>query len=894
MAAELAVAAAAGVVGGVRGVWGYNRTNFMYDREMRQKTEFQVVGYRNTQSSLWREDVRDLIGLTERKMDSYLIVNTLQLGMCVMLFAEGRLDPGTPDWILHIYMLALGAAFLYLLTSVWLAMHASIVAQVSGVKLLTQHVRLPVPTIDELTSMRTYALCYENLDVKSMMRVPFIGKSGRRKASAETATDAESSVGSEAGRPPSRKSVPTDAESAAAAAAALPVDDPWGLEAPNCPYELESMPPAHREHIKQVAQQAIAYQSFDAFARVSMSFGTNQLLCAITYYCLGYVSVLDGAPFGSAMVTVIMVVIAVAIIELDLDLTRMEALVAKVVLASGPAIFTVAACLWCWQHSFARIAVPILLPLGFAAHGTSLVWLLRSLHVEKHDNGAWMPTKFVAVKNVDVFGWLTAAADSELADESSFDIEEPESLGEEQQKLLSHYSGRSWGRRLSQENVQAHCRGTQGTDARSTLQERIQDALHGHNEGYTAGAGRTHGGLKKALNSADKHTSGRIPWLALKAGTRLLICLWIVGFLWSLGHLLETGVPLMIGASSGTLSGSRSEVSSYKDLSSAQPSSVPLLGEAVEIAVHWPRRSTFAPMAVSCDPTGQQLVVADEFGLYAGSLQQPEDVEAKPANLTLERVLPCPAFEGHTIQDISVACDASLHPACSVLVLHKHGDSLTDCPLILRDAKPEQSKVSKAHDVRHAITTTWTLSQEWVEAPSEEVTAVAVDADCLRRTLEQGSASPAATQSGRGCVVTGTSTGRIVRLRRHLAMERQLVPDVDIQQQRASNESPPGLMHHFQGSTVLVLWPDDGRIQALDLQAGDLVGEWRLPKDRHWISLAGSDKHLFLLAQRKPASSSDRKASLWRFTVPDDLQKILQGAMPASQGDAGGAHSEEM
>ncbi len=56
------------------------------------------------QFELYREDVRDLVGLTIAKMDNYLIVNTLQLGFCIALYTEGRLENGEgvvyPDWIL--------------------------------------------------------------------------------------------------------------------------------------------------------------------------------------------------------------------------------------------------------------------------------------------------------------------------------------------------------------------------------------------------------------------------------------------------------------------------------------------------------------------------------------------------------------------------------------------------------------------------------------------------------------------------------------------------------------------------------------------------------------------------------------------------------------------------
>lgn len=56
-------------------------------------------------------------------MDNYLIVNTLQLGFCVALWTEGRLESregvNYPDWMQWLYSMSISGAFLYLLMSVW-------------------------------------------------------------------------------------------------------------------------------------------------------------------------------------------------------------------------------------------------------------------------------------------------------------------------------------------------------------------------------------------------------------------------------------------------------------------------------------------------------------------------------------------------------------------------------------------------------------------------------------------------------------------------------------------------------------------------------------------------------------------------------------------------------
>merc|ERR1719352_2174990 len=91
-----------------------------------------------------------------------------------MAYCEGKLAAGTPVWLTCANTLALGAAFTYLLLSVWLAMHATVAARSYGVRLLTQMVRLPIPTWAQLEGARTYGSAFEKMEARQMFRVPFV------------------------------------------------------------------------------------------------------------------------------------------------------------------------------------------------------------------------------------------------------------------------------------------------------------------------------------------------------------------------------------------------------------------------------------------------------------------------------------------------------------------------------------------------------------------------------------------------------------------------------------------------------------------------------------------------------------------------------------------------
>ena len=144
-----------------RELFMYNRENFFFDGEIGIKQKFKSMDMRVNRYGQWREDIRDLAGLTVMKMDKYLILNTLMLGFTIVLWCEGRLDIQDHQWLLWLYMLCIGGSFVFLLLSIWLSIHASVVAQSFMVRLLTQHVRLPVPLQEEVSAARPYSNKFE-------------------------------------------------------------------------------------------------------------------------------------------------------------------------------------------------------------------------------------------------------------------------------------------------------------------------------------------------------------------------------------------------------------------------------------------------------------------------------------------------------------------------------------------------------------------------------------------------------------------------------------------------------------------------------------------------------------------------------------------------------------
>jgi biotin transporter BioY len=95
------------------------------------------------------------------------------LGFTVQLWVQGVLPDTTPDWLMLGNQVAIGGAFVFLLLTVWLAMHASVSAQGLQARLLTQMVRLPIPTWEEIEACRTYGSQFEKVEARQMFRIPF-------------------------------------------------------------------------------------------------------------------------------------------------------------------------------------------------------------------------------------------------------------------------------------------------------------------------------------------------------------------------------------------------------------------------------------------------------------------------------------------------------------------------------------------------------------------------------------------------------------------------------------------------------------------------------------------------------------------------------------------------
>jgi len=391
---------------------------------------------------------------------------------------------------------------------------------------------------------------------------------------------------------------------------------------------------------------------------------------------------------------------------------------------------------------------------------------------------------------------------------------------------------------------------------------------------------------------------GVVPWQIFRIATKFLAFCWVFGACAPLAvrrDMLVKGVKL-IGGEMGVSDNLDSEVNHEEERERQRQHvrSLDVLAGGQRVKTAWPSHSGFEPRALSCDPLGLKIVVADDFGIYAAELQiqddAGEDGKLRGAALSRSSLLAhfypqphCAAIEGHGLQDVSVACvgGKNFSKHCRALVLHQHGCTLSECDLQLQS--PLGPPPHRAHGDRPAMLVSkaqrdtlpsWDITTTWLRDDDEYVASAAVSSRCLKpteRILEEksqvttGEFKPQVMAGG--CVIVGTSLGRIIELRTHFFNHTQLVPEKAMREWL--DPVSQGALHVLNNGVVVAI--QNGRsVHALDSISGKSVGEWRLPDDIQvdWRHICGGGESLFILGHAQSG-----EARLFRFKMPKSIQE---------------------
>ncbi|CAK9110495.1 Uncharacterized protein SCF082_LOCUS51317 [Durusdinium trenchii] len=715
----------------------YNRENFLYDRSLRRRKEFQVQNFRVAQAELWRRDVRDLISLTEYKMHVYLLVNVLLLGITVALWCQGKLPHSTPVWLMTGNALAMAGAFSFILLSIWMAMHAAVSAQSFEARLLTQMVRLPIPTWKEVEACRTYASEFERLETKQLFRIPFV----MGKQEGLVPPDPEPASGASASH--------DDDESPSTASRRFMEEahvDPWGLESTGAKLpELGSRMGhgMHKYRHVKLARQAMAFwQSYDAFARICMSIGVNQLLNAASYFILAYYMTEAKVPSSATYGVVVLTTMAETLNRLDMSLTWWQLRLMQLFLYLGPAIATTSC--WAWVEDGWELAEGLVV-CAFLAHAAYLLTVNTLCHMHLEHNGAMLPVVYRSVLYLDVFGWSSQArhqrpsgADTPRTDISTAALsvrtpEQPSSdAGKPALAMVDHQNGRPQPKRPEEQN--SHRDDFQHNAGAPSVGEQADHPLTGFSEFYRAdGWLSTTNEIPEdaAIVTGCEHDAPiSLPRQTFSCAMNLLCLAWIVAAVW-FAIVIEKAT---FGKHHAIFHKKASfvETGGYLPRLSSlmQTNEEHLSSKELSLSVSWPHANVL-PQSFACDANGTEFVISDGLALWRAGMSN--------SSMSFEEA---PCLAGESLLDAALQCTEQREGPCNVLVLHRAGRRLSSCNAEGRD-----------------------ISDAWLEELRDPGAAERFGGEAPHARVEKAiTLSPQSNCRGENCLLLGTSRGRLVRL----------------------------------------------------------------------------------------------------------------------------------
>lgn len=264
------------------------------------------------QQKLFREDLRDLVELTVGRMDVYHLVGALLLEFCIHFYCEnlmieGARESDTKAFVVVFFLIANLSAVGFLVFSVWLSMHASVASHSIGVRLLTSFARLSIPTRKELEEVAKAPL------VPMVERFRMLGKRlGMAQARAEA--EAAQSQSSEAAQ--QQEALRRETAQLARAAAGLSTTVATASDSALAIQEGAKALFDREYHFRRFLKEQRRWLFYDAYARVCMALGINQMLQALSYYIVGGIA--EETPSGAALSLVGVQVLSLLLLRLDM------------------------------------------------------------------------------------------------------------------------------------------------------------------------------------------------------------------------------------------------------------------------------------------------------------------------------------------------------------------------------------------------------------------------------------------------------------------------------------------------------------------------------------------------------------------------------------------------
>eukprot|EP00931_Biecheleriopsis_adriatica_P030767 TRINITY_DN1809_c0_g1_i1.p1 TRINITY_DN1809_c0_g1~~TRINITY_DN1809_c0_g1_i1.p1 ORF type:complete len:883 (-),score=188.21 TRINITY_DN1809_c0_g1_i1:99-2747(-) len=846
--AELAGAALSGVAGALFEVFGYNRKNFQYDREQRAIFEYQLAETRIKQVELWRKDVRDAIEFTPKKMEVYLLVIAIELTGAATCLCKARTPPGAPPWLVAAGVLAVCSAISYLFLGLWFGLHAFVAAQAYKVRILTQLVRLPIPTWTTMEAARTYGSDFESLKGKQMLRVPIVGGSQESWVSEPS---------------------PEVASAGTAAMAA----DPWGLERRGegileLDPEVNGTALEKQRHVWLIREAAKYFNTYDAFCRVCMSVGTSSLSVFFCFYCLAYVCTELAAPVAAWGGMLIFCAITLLLLRTDQILSFRQYLIGSTCLFFSP-VFCAVVTFMSSKHWGNPGAIEYLVPVGLFLKGCWFLYYLHIFSAAEHQTGAVLPRSFRAVLYVDVFGW--AKHSSSWWQKMATNLKSGRlSVRAPNAAATISATAAATKNKLPATVLSSASKPLRPEDARHEVSaviagpldanpaEFLEDEEDHHPDAHSHQSFRpgTFAAFKRSVSKEEEEEeaeedvssgadivgdrAGIQPWRAFFFTTILLAVMW-----WAASFAAFYDVYY----------GMAEFRKAHYGLVGNQVAPTPvLLGD--RIATGW-GDSLSEPHGFTCDMDGTVFATAGRDLSGRKTLLQGR-LSGAGSEVTFTSAPSCPGLDRDAvIQDLALHnCEGGANQ-CNALVLPLRGSKLVSCPMSFLAVSDTVEKHRESENLTQSWLAEPKIGRAWLEDRGgspleehlgfssllhpEEMTSLSA-APCPAKAMNEH------TSAEHSCLVVGTTASRIVHLSNGTAgvlddssdaaawLPRRLL-------QKQGEEVPgPGSMALLGGGHYLgVLHREANTVHVLDLHSGGRpAAVWKLPLPVEDVGAPGS------------------------------------------------------
>eukprot|EP00440_Ansanella_granifera_P016294 gb/GFBE01017701.1/.p1 GENE.gb/GFBE01017701.1/~~gb/GFBE01017701.1/.p1 ORF type:complete len:1000 (+),score=194.91 gb/GFBE01017701.1/:1-3000(+) len=384
-------------------IFDYNRENYKFDQEQRLEKDMQRVEMQIKRFDLFREDIEDLVKLTVDKMDMYHIVGALFLSFTALVYCEGTVEGPQPPFFMGQYLLTVAASFVYLLLAVWLSMYASIASHSFGVRLRTRYVRLPIPNLNQIQSLTTTLADFEKQGVSKVMRLPF-GPQGAQNWQLRAQRQEAASSSDQAAPAPAPE--PDDRGHTALPETHLGGQGDVGFGREDVLMKAAASVPG--KHVELFRKLQAKWQCYDAYARIAMALGVNQMIQSVNYFVVGMTMIQRCSPSCGFAATIIFQACTFGLMFLDiagLDSWKIKLLGLT---NSLPMIIVVAMLAVANLNRGAKEPVDLISRAFYAAPACAYIeaifleLFMRVARPSKDE--AALPRRFRAVLFLDVFG----------------------------------------------------------------------------------------------------------------------------------------------------------------------------------------------------------------------------------------------------------------------------------------------------------------------------------------------------------------------------------------------------------------------------------------------------------------------------------------------------------